>query len=137
MVRRPVTATTSNKPERVVRVLGAFIELLEREAELVRVSDPVDPRNFELSSIVQHMENGPNQAVLFENVKGYDMPVVANLYGSVHRVALAPGVAPTPEQVEAKLGILATRTIDENHEAPAPEKVVMDRMRPIDEKYLK
>jgi len=93
-------ATTNNHPQRVARDLNAFIDLLEREGELVRVSEPVDARNFELASIVQHMENGPNKAVLFENVKGYDMPVVANLYGSVHRVGLALGVEPTAAQVE-------------------------------------
>ena len=89
-----------NKPETVARDMRAFLDQLEAEGELVRVTEEVDPRNFELSSIVQHMEDGPNTAVLFENVKGHDIPVVANLYGSVHRAALALGVHPTPEQIE-------------------------------------
>ena len=63
-------------PDLVAGDMREFIELLKQEDELVVVSEPVDPRNFELSSIVQHMENGPNKAVLFENVKGFDIPVV-------------------------------------------------------------
>ncbi|MFO1377887.1 MAG: UbiD family decarboxylase [Steroidobacteraceae bacterium] len=89
-----------NRPETVPGDLRQFIEILEREGELVRIKEPVDPRNFELASMVQLMEDGPNKAILFENVKGHDLPVVANLYGTVHRAALALGVHPTPEQIE-------------------------------------
>ena len=95
-------ATSTNRPEKVPADLAAYMALLEKEGELVRVTDAVDPRNFELSAIVQHMENGPNKAVLFENVKGFkDIPVVANLYGTMHRAALALGIYPTAEQIEA------------------------------------
>ena len=87
-------------PDLVAGDMREFIALLKQEDELVVVSEPVDPRNFELSSIVQHMENGPNKAVLFENVKGFDIPVVANLFGSVRRCALAMGIKPTPAQIE-------------------------------------
>jgi UbiD family decarboxylase len=87
-------------PEKVQSSMREFIDWLKETDELVVVTEEVDPRNFELSSIVQHMENGPNKAVLFENVKGFDMPVVANLYGTVHRCAMAVGIEPTPEQIE-------------------------------------
>jgi len=77
-----------------------FLNLLDELNELVRIKESVDPRNFELSSLIQHMEDGPNKAVLFEKVKGFDIPVVANLYGSIHRCALALGIEPTEAQIE-------------------------------------
>jgi len=77
-----------------------FIEWLKATDEIIVVTEEVDPRNFELSSIVQHCENTHNKAVLFENVKGFDMPVVANLYGTIHRSAMALGIVPTADQIE-------------------------------------
>ncbi|MCC7412041.1 MAG: UbiD family decarboxylase [Gammaproteobacteria bacterium] len=92
--------TETNKPDRVPHDLTQYLERLESEGELVRIKESVEPRNFELSSMVQLMEDGPNKAILFENVKGHDIPVVANLYGSIHRVALALGIEPSAEQIE-------------------------------------
>ena len=81
----------SHHPETVRDDMREFIEWLRETDEIIVVKEEVDPRNFELSAIVQHSENGPNKAVLFENVKGFDMPVVANLYGTIHRDCHGPG----------------------------------------------
>ena len=80
--------------------LGEFIKVLEEEGELVRIRREVDARSFELSSYVRHMEDGSNRAILFEKVKGYPMPVVANLYGSIMRCAIGCGVEGTPEEIK-------------------------------------
>ena len=66
--------------------LRDFIERLERDGRLVRVTTPVSP-NLEITEIHTRLlaEDGP--AVLFENVEGSDMPVLANLFGTVERVA--------------------------------------------------
>lgn len=71
--------------------LRDFIERLERDGRLVRVTAPVSPV-LEMTEIQTRLlaEGGP--AVLFENVveeggKAYDMPVLANLFGTVERVA--------------------------------------------------
>ncbi len=71
--------------------LRDFMERLEREGELVRVSVPVSPY-LEMTEIGTRLlaEDGP--AVLFENpVDGegrpYGVPVLANLFGTVDRVA--------------------------------------------------
>jgi len=61
---------------------------LEEAGELVRVSKEVDSE-FELSSICRKMELLGGPAILFEKVKGYDIPLVANILGSQKRVALA------------------------------------------------
>ena len=71
--------------------LRDFIDKLEAEQRLVRVSAPVSPV-LEMTEIQTRLlaEGGP--AVLFENVveeggRRYDMPVLANLFGTVERVA--------------------------------------------------
>ncbi len=71
--------------------LRDFMDRLEREGRLVRVSEPVSP-NLEMTEIQTRLlaEGGP--AVLFENVVGvggepFGMPVLVNLFGTVERVA--------------------------------------------------
>ena len=66
--------------------LRDFIERLERDGRLVRVTTPVSPK-LEITEIHTRLlaDNGP--AVLFEHVEGSDMPVLANLFGTVERVA--------------------------------------------------
>ncbi len=78
--------------------LRDFIARLERGGRLNRVSAPVSPA-FEITEIQTRLmaEGGP--AVLFENVVGasggkYPMPVLANLFGTVERVAWGMGREP-------------------------------------------
>ncbi|SMF39585.1 4-hydroxy-3-polyprenylbenzoate decarboxylase [Tistlia consotensis] len=73
------------------RSLRDFIERLETSGRLVRVREPVSSV-LEMTEIQTRLlaEGGP--AVLFETVTGpegrrYDMPVLANLFGTVERVA--------------------------------------------------
>ncbi|UTW54589.1 UbiD family decarboxylase [Kordiimonas sp. SCSIO 12610] len=71
--------------------LRDFIELLEREGRLVRVTQPVSTE-LEMTEIQTRVmaEGGP--AILFENVinergEKSEMPVLVNLFGTVERVA--------------------------------------------------
>jgi 4-hydroxy-3-polyprenylbenzoate decarboxylase len=66
--------------------LRDFTARLEQAGRLVRVKAPVSPV-LEMTEIQTRLlaEQGP--AVLFENVVGSDMPVLANLFGTVERVA--------------------------------------------------
>ena len=71
--------------------LRDFIDLLEREGRLVRVTKPVSTE-LEMTEIQTRVmaEGGP--AILFENVinergEKSDMPVLVNLFGTVERVA--------------------------------------------------
>ncbi len=64
------------------------IRLLEARGELLRVSRQVDVR-FQLAAISKKLEAG--QAVLFENVKDYSIPVVAGTDNSRSRIARALG----------------------------------------------
>ena len=74
--------------------LREFINTLESRGMLKRIKTPVDC-NLEITEItdrVSKMEGKKNVALLFENVKGYDMPVLMNAFGSMERLALAFGV---------------------------------------------
>lgn len=74
--------------------LREFINALESRGMLKRIKTPVDC-NLEITEItdrVSKMEGKNNVALLFENVKGYDMPVLMNAFGSMERLALAFGV---------------------------------------------
>ncbi|RYY63336.1 MAG: UbiD family decarboxylase, partial [Chitinophagaceae bacterium] len=69
-----------------------FIEILEREGELLRIKTYVDPK-LEIAEITDRMSKteGGGKALLFENT-GYDFPVLMNAYGSERRMCLALGV---------------------------------------------
>lgn len=81
--------------------LREFIDRLEREGRLVRVTAPVSPV-LEMTEIQTRLLADGGPAVLFENVREADgrafaMPVLVNLFGTVERVAW--GMNRTPEQL--------------------------------------
>lgn len=69
-----------------------FIDVLEKEGELLRIHTFVDPK-LEMAEITDRMSKQPGggKALLFENT-GYDVPVLMNAYGSERRMCLALGV---------------------------------------------
>ncbi|WP_372599569.1 4-hydroxy-3-polyprenylbenzoate decarboxylase [Amphritea sp.] len=70
--------------------LRDFIHSLEKQGELVRISMEVDP-DLEMTEICDRTLRAGGPALLFENPKGYDYPVLANLFGTPRRVALGMG----------------------------------------------
>jgi len=64
-----------------------FISELEKNGELKRVKIQVDT-DLEIAEILRRemYSNGP--AILFENVKGFDMPVLGNAFGSMKRLEI-------------------------------------------------
>ena len=76
------------------RDLREFIAELESRNLLKRISREVSAE-LEITEITDRVSKMPgekNVALLFENVKGYDMPVLMNAFGSYERMALALGV---------------------------------------------
>ena len=71
--------------------LRAWIALLEREGELVRVSAEVDPR-LEMTEIVDRTVKAGGPALLFESPKGSSHPLLINQFGTERRMCLAFGV---------------------------------------------
>lgn len=74
------------------RNLREFINLLEKENELIRIKSYVNP-HLEIAEITDRISKNNNggKALLFENT-GYDFPVLMNAYGSEKRMCLALGV---------------------------------------------
>ncbi|MGB1139263.1 MAG: 4-hydroxy-3-polyprenylbenzoate decarboxylase [Halioglobus sp.] len=72
------------------RDLREFIDALEKRGDLVRIKTEVDP-NLEMTEIADRTLRGGGPALLFENPKGYNTPVLANLFGTTKRVAMAMG----------------------------------------------
>ena len=70
--------------------LRSFIKQLEALGELKRITQEVDPY-LEMTEICDRTLRAGGPALLFENPKGYDMPVLANLFGTTRRVALGMG----------------------------------------------
>tara|TARA_R110001592_G_scaffold177076_2_gene417355 strand:- start:168609 stop:170093 length:1485 start_codon:yes stop_codon:yes gene_type:complete len=70
--------------------LRGFIDQLERLGELKRISQEVDPY-LEMTEICDRTLRAGGPALLFENPKGFDMPVLGNLFGTAKRVALGMG----------------------------------------------
>jgi len=70
--------------------LREFIAELEARGELVRIQTEVDP-NLEMTEIADRTLRAGGPALLFENPKGYDTPVLANLFGTQTRVAMGMG----------------------------------------------
>ncbi len=71
--------------------LQEFIRVLESNGQLIRISTEVDPE-LEISEITDRISKMFGPALLFENVKGSNMPVLINAYGSKSRMALSLGV---------------------------------------------
>src|SRR5712691_12387881 len=81
--------------------LRAWIALLEREGELVRVAAEVDPY-LEITEITDRVVKTGGPALLFENVKGSPHSLLINQFGSERRMCLAFD-APSLDSVAAKL----------------------------------
>ena len=70
--------------------LRDFLTLLEQQGELKRISLEVDP-HLEITEIADRTLRAGGPALLFENPKGYSMPVLCNLFGTPKRVAMGMG----------------------------------------------
>jgi len=101
--------------------LQQFIDILEREGELVRIKEYVNPK-LEISEITDRVSktNGGGKALLFENT-GYDFPVLMNAYGSERRMCLALGVNhldDVAKEIESLFHLLAS-----------PKESIVDKLK--------
>jgi len=72
------------------RDLREFLDFLEKRGELKRITASVDPK-LEMTEISDRVLRQRGPALLFENPKGYDIPVLCNLFGTEQRVAYGMG----------------------------------------------
>src|SRR6186997_45935 len=81
--------------------LREWIALLEREGELVRIAAEVDP-DLEITEITDRVVKAGGPALLFENVKGSEHPLLINQFGTERRMCMAFDV-PSLDDVATKL----------------------------------
>ncbi|MEW7979492.1 MAG: 4-hydroxy-3-polyprenylbenzoate decarboxylase [gamma proteobacterium symbiont of Phacoides pectinatus] len=72
------------------RDLRDFIQQLEQKGELKRIRTEVDP-HLEITEICDRTLRAGGPALLFERVRGSDVPLLGNLFGTPRRVALGMG----------------------------------------------
>lgn len=70
--------------------LRDFIAKLEAKGLLKRISHPISTE-LEMTEIADRTLRAGGPALLFENPVGYDIPVLANLFGTPERVAMGMG----------------------------------------------
>ena len=70
--------------------LRDFIAQLEQRGELKRIQYAADP-DLEITEICDRTLKQEGPALLFESPKGYDIPLLGNLFGTPHRVAMGMG----------------------------------------------
>ena len=85
--------------------LNEFIELLEAENELIRISEEVSSK-FIITEINDRVVKRRGPALLFENIEGRDYPLLINSYGSFKRLAISMGSSSIEEIIEEIKGLL-------------------------------
>ena len=89
--------------------LQDFVQALEKAGELQRITAEVDPV-LQISEITDRVSKSLGPALLFENPKGSQHPLLINAFGSYQRMNLALGVKSLEEvatQIEAILEMRA------------------------------
>jgi 4-hydroxy-3-polyprenylbenzoate decarboxylase len=73
--------------------LSDFLSDLDKRRLLTRVAEPVSP-DLEIAAVTDRAckSAGGGPALLFEKPTGFEMPVAANVFGSLERMCLALGV---------------------------------------------
>ncbi len=102
--------------------LRDFIQALEKAGELKRISAEVDP-HLELTEICDRTLKKKGPALLFENPKGYSIPVLGNLFGTPKRVAMAMG----QEDVESLRDVGKLLAFLKEPEPPAGWKDLLEK----------
>jgi 4-hydroxy-3-polyprenylbenzoate decarboxylase len=72
--------------------LRDFIKALDTDDDLLRIKEEVDPK-LEITEILDRAVKEGGPAVLFENVKGYTVPVLGNVMGTHRRMLQAMGIS--------------------------------------------
>ena len=70
--------------------LREFLTELEKQGQLKRISQPIDPY-LEITEICDRTLKAGGPALLFEQPAKGDFPVLANLFGTAERVAMGMG----------------------------------------------
>ena len=102
--------------------LRDFIRFLEGKGELTRIKTPVSCE-LEIAEVCDRVVKRGGPALLFENVEGYDVPVLINMFGTEKRMAWALGVERLDDLVDRVHGLLGLMQ--------GPPQGIMEKMRTL------
>ena len=102
--------------------LRDFVSFLESKGELRRIKTSVSCE-LEITEICDRVVKQGGPALLFENVEGYDIPVLINIFGTEQRMAWALGA----ERMEE----LAQRIRDLLGMMQGPPQGIMEKLRAL------
>lgn len=119
--------------------LREFIRALEERGWLKRITEPVDCELeiTEITDRVSKLSGDKNVALLFENVKGYDIPVLMNAFGSMERMALAFGVDKIDDVAAELKGIFSLPYISMENKMDLLKLIPMAKRAVNFPKYIK
>jgi 2,5-furandicarboxylate decarboxylase 1 len=109
--------------------LRDFLSLLERKGDLLRTRKPVDVK-YEISSYIRKTSDERGPALLFENVKNFDMPVLGGLFATRERAFMA--LETTPETYVNKFQNALDRLIPPKLVKDGPCKEVVHTGKNVD-----
>jgi len=69
--------------------LREFLSYLEEKGQLSRVIKEVDGGSYDVSIILDELSRRSGNAVVFENIKNYSIPMCANTLGTLRRISMA------------------------------------------------
>lgn len=103
--------------------LREFITFLEKKGGLKRVKAPIS-RDLEISEVTDRVSKSVdgNVALLFENVEGFDIPVLINAFGSARRMAWALGCEDLDEPGKRLARLTSVETL-------GPQKGLANRVK--------
>ncbi len=102
--------------------LADFVQVLEREHELKRISHPIKAE-LEVTEVADRVMKQGGPALLFDNVVGKKIPLLINTFGSEKRMALALGVTDIEEHAREIAKLIQTR----------PPKTFKDKLKLLGE----
>ena len=111
------------------RDLRDFLSLLEQKGDLLRTRKPVDVK-YEISSYIRKTSDEHGPALLFENVKNFDMPVLGGLFATRERAFMA--LETTPETYVDKFQNALGRLIPPKLVKDGPCKEVVHTGKNVD-----
>ena len=110
--------------------LRDFLAQLEKRGELKRIRAEVDPR-LEMTEICDRVLRAGGPALVFERPTGHAVPVLANLFGTVRRVALAMGADTAADPAAALRDIGRLLAFLKEPEPPKGVRDALERWLPI------
>ena len=105
--------------------LRGFLNRLEAAGEIIHLTDEL-ATEYEIPAAIREVAQRKEKAVLFEKVKGYDVPIVGNLLGTRKLLAMAFGV--TEDEVDETYMGRAQIPVKPKMVSTAPvQEVVIDK----------